>query len=209
MEILTSDFIFLFIIISIILLVITFLRTLIIIKKIYTIINLLIEKNKETKYNLNSNQIQNNTNIRKSIDILSEILKKVEKLSEEFDSIVKQLGSLNKSRINNHTNVDSNSVEESEIIYLLYKDNKLIETDEEQYYMLKKTKEGRFFLYISDNILKKTPTPEFDTIIQRFYNVDKLPNPKRYKLVQPTELKYHNEFSGDYEIKQKGTITYD
>lgn len=211
MEIPTNDYIFIILMIMILLLTI-FLSIIIVIinNKIYSIwISLQHRINEEGSSKLNLYQNENNKIIRDLREKISIILNKLEKLMENIDNSNKLLEGLNNSKINVPTNFSINSVGESEIIYLSSKNKKLLKIDEEEFFKLKKTKEGRYFLYISDNILKKKPTPEFDIIIQDFYNLEIYPNSKRYKLIEPTELEFYDESTGEYKIKRKGMITYE
>ncbi len=101
-----------------------------------------------------------------------------------------------------NTNLNKTTQEKEEIIYISHQNNRLVKTNSEKYFKIKKNK-GRYLLLVSDNVLLKSPTPEYDSIIEQFYTLNRKHNSTHYKLVYPTELKYYNESTGEFELKLK------
>lgn len=151
--------------------------------------------------------------IRKAFDNQNETLKKIidEKFSKMLqDTFIKM--SLNKDENKNfkesipNSNITTQNNEET--IYVSHQSNKLIKTYSEKYFKIKKDN-GKYLLLVSENILSKRPTPEYDQIVEQFYSLGRKRDSTKYRLITPTELEYYNEATGEYKLKSKGKIVYD
>lgn len=140
-------------------------------------------------------------------EIEEKINNKFLSIQEKLSNSVSELSNLIKDNINTSRNLDETN-EDYENIFVLLRNDNLVRTSTERYLIIKKEKK-RIFLTISENLLECKPTPEYDSIIEKFYNLERKQNSSKYKLKTPTELEYFDEKTGEYKIKNKGLIVYD
>lgn len=150
--------------------------------------------------------------LKRAFELQNETLSKM--IDQKLNKIFQEMSlknTMNRAEVQNlkgsNTDLNKTTQEKEEFVYVSHNNNRLVKTSSEKYFKIKKDK-GRYLLLVSENILSKSPTPEYDSIIEQFYKLNRKQNLTRYKLVYPTELKYYNESTGEFEIKSKGVIEY-
>ncbi|MCX7612526.1 MAG: hypothetical protein N2043_13165 [Ignavibacterium sp.] len=166
-------------------------------------------KNVKSNSNNEMQQLVNRLNqINQNIQSNIEKNEQLKRILIEFEQKIFQL--LKNDEVSTSTLVSDNKNQQDQIetINVIYDKQRLQKVNIEKYYKLEK-RNGKYYLLISDNILNLNPTPEFDSKIELFYELIRKQNPRRYKLLQPTELSFYDENSGEFEIKVKGKVSYE
>lgn len=159
---------------------------------------------------------------------ISEILNNQKELHNNIEQIKKTLHNLNdkilqkenvkeqlKINYNENSyntfakNEDLKVQNENQRIYVRYVDRpnlnvQFIRDDVPDYFYISK-KDQVWRLYILEKILEKSPSQEYEHLLTKFFEIDKIQNPTKYEMIEGAEINW-DETRGEGYLKSMGKI---